>query len=1337
MEKELIGLCEKEDEAKITQVLSSVPFMELEKLIDGRISKGRGDPTPLIKAILFGSKADSVKGLERRIQVFKYCIKILQNNDIHTKVVANLVGYLLLEVDSLPPRCLADLASVYVEAIKTYCSNNGKYLELFPKILSSLELVEVVPYQGSELKGSEYKGHVLNSLCSTRWDNKSVIHLAAIFRDISLSPGELKFVLEKIIRMFPDLDFEELPPLVFQLLLLSTKGHRQLVLDGIISFFNTEEEKNKGKEVNVESMDLWETDNSMEQIRQTEGTIILHITFAAKQDQEITKEFLKSLKASQQSCVNKILSPFSLALILSLGRFDEQLFEFLKTTVLKCYKEREKYNDSWWVREMYPDKMDVAKTVLETVKNSTFGWDHVTQGLVQLGFLLMDAFGPKLAFGKTVEKPPPDALTPVNHACDLGAKVLQETFKLHEMVRPEILEQILNRVVIPSTPVRHYLELLSAMVLQAPLIFLESLPRIRETLNNLAFLPVATAEGLLHALQPLMKISMGLKDSLIILLRKSLFSRQLESRKIAVTGYLLLLKHFKVLGGLPCSQVTSQSLSSSQIEVHGAYNAATNEGFCLEILTNLRRCLSQQADIRLMLYEGLYEVLYRNSQLSLPILDMLHAQLMKFYEKGEDVQPPLKLDPCIVAQGDQIYIAEPLGMLVNGIQLCLRRSQESLEEEDLGSYQEVLESLTRRMIKSEMEDFELDKSADFSRGTGVGLKNNIFAILVLGIYEALMEYNLMTGKMSSGAYEDVIGLFKNYKKLCDVLREKAGDAAGKKGRSSASSKVPQSLLSLRSVTDTLGEVFNDFSETIHPSNSKLLRENTEFVKYLLTVANQKLQQLSSQGHCQGAEGHDKEKIFKYTSQLAKVFLNQYSTICSGGEENKQKKKLGSVFLEGLTLAFKTACSYYIQRIEEFLKSLGLHAGDGDTEDLSDDLFHKYIKLFQRLVITTVTGDDDDKNTKEGLSLLGIISMLSKHLQATGTQYAQIHNWLGKICMEHQIDDVNICKLLISQLLTMTTQMRSAMSLVRDISLDIHCQLGDVDQNVEVEDDSKFAIITHRTSAPTVLLLVLSQIERDLEDTDWAISKMRGKLMINSTPAADEVPTQREGQEKSVCTRLGTLITAFHELVQCAMPTGNCSESMLKSLTHFYTVSTNLCKYYQFMYSKSLGHFSARFEKLVKLSGTHLTQCAYAFVTYIQASAQELYQQQMEKKGKKGEKRKNADVGQAGKSRLIKEARSIPNLVFSIEQYEKFLIQLSKKSKINLMEHMKHSTSRDFRINTNTLQEALQDQATSESEEEQEDDVSGDENNNPQPETSPPPAKKKRLGGPKRAAITEK
>jgi hypothetical protein len=46
-------------------------------------------------------------------------------------------------------------------------------------------------------------------------------------------------------------------------------------------------------------------------------------------------------------------------------------------------------------------------------------------------------------------------------------------------------------------------------------------------------------------------------------------------------------------------------------------------------------------------------------------------------------------------------------MLVNGIQLCVRRSLENLEEEEIRPYQEILESLTKKMIKSEMEDFEL------------------------------------------------------------------------------------------------------------------------------------------------------------------------------------------------------------------------------------------------------------------------------------------------------------------------------------------------------------------------------------------------------------------------------------------------------------------------------------------------------------------------------------------------------------------------------------------------------------------------------------------------------
>lgn len=61
------------------------------------------------------------------------------------------------------------------------------------------------------------------------------------------------------------------------------------------------------------------------------------------------------------------------------------------------------------------------------------------------------------------------------------------------------------------------------------------------------------------------------------------------------------------------------------------------------------------------------------------------------------------------------------------------------------------------------------------------------------------------------------------------------------------------------------------------------------------------------------------------------------------------------------------------------------------------------------------------------------------------------------------------------------------------------------------------------------------------------------------------------------------------------------------------------------------------------------------------------------------------------ARVLRETKPIPNLIFAIEQYEKFLIFLSKRSKVNLMQHMKLSTSRDFKIKGNVLDVLLRDE----------------------------------------------
>lgn len=55
------------------------------------------------------------------------------------------------------------------------------------------------------------------------------------------------------------------------------------------------------------------------------------------------------------------------------------------------------------------------------------------------------------------------------------------------------------------------------------------------------------------------------------------------------------------------------------------------------------------------------------------------------------------------------------------------------------------------------------------------------------------------------------------------------------------------------------------------------------------------------------------------------------------------------------------------------------------------------------------------------------------------------------------------------------------------------------------------------------------------------------------------------------------------------------------------------------------------------------------------------QQQAEKAAKK----KGVGAGCVGtvRSAMVKESHSMPNLIYAIEQYERFLIQLSKKSKV--------------------------------------------------------------------------
>ncbi|KAI1235183.1 hypothetical protein IHE44_0002819 [Lamprotornis superbus] len=1199
----------------------------------------------------------------------------------------------MLEARQLPGHALAELANLFVDVIKGGSLTNGKSLELFSTVLTALaSSKENLAYGKGELNGEEFKKQLINTLCSSKWDPRSVIHLANMFRDIPLSGEELQFVVEKILRMFSRLDLQEIPPLVYQLLLLSAKGSKKTVLEGIISFFNQLDKKQKEEQRVPQSVDLEVATMPLDQLRHVEGTVILHIVSVINLDQDLGEELIRHLKAEQQKDPGRALCPFSVALLLSVAvkhRLQEQIFDFLKTSITRSCKDLQFLQASKFLQDLFPQQYDITAVIMEVVKNSAFGWDHVTQGLVDLGFSLMESYEPKKPFGgKAADNSYGLSKMPAQQACRLGASILLETFKVHEPIRSDILEQVLNRVLTKAaSPVSHFIDLLSNIVVSAPLVLQTSSSKVTETFDNLSFLPIDTVQGLLRAVQPLLKVSMSVRDSLILVLQKAIFSRQLDARKAAVAGFLLLLRNFKVLGSLSSSQC-SQAIGATQVQadVHACYNSAANEAFCLEILGSLRRCLSQQADVRLMLYEGFYDVLRRNSQLASSIMETLLSQIKQYYLPQPDLLPPLKLEGCIMAQGDQIFLQEPLAHLLCCIQHCLSWYKSTVhlcqgaeddeeEEEDVGfeqNFEEMLESVTRRMIKSELEDFELDKSADFSLSSGVGVKNNIYAIQVMGICEVLIEYNFKIGNFSKSKFEDVLGLFTCYNKLSEILREKAG-----KNKSALSNKTARSFLSMGFVSTLLTALFRDNAQS-HEESLAVLRSSTEFLRYAVSVALQKVQQLEETGQTDGPDGQNPEKMFQNLCKITQVLLWRYTSIPTVVEESGKKKgkSISLLCLEGLLRIFNTVQQLYSARIPQFLQALDIT--DGDAEETDINVTEKaafQIRQFQRSLVNQLSSAEDDFNAKEMQSLITVLSTLSKLLDPASQQVLLSLHVVAGIVWEggYQMGLASVGSDIVHVLY------KSPVGLLRELAQDIHACLGDIDQ-----------------------LLVLGQVDKVLEEVDWLIKKLTS--LGSDTSDSSQASNQTQALEKGIILQLGTLLTVYHELVQTALPAGSCVDTLLRSLSKTYTILTSLIKHYIQACRSSSNTIPGRLEKLVKLSGSHLTPQCYSFITYVQNIHSESLSFVDEKKKKK--KEGEAAAVSTVMAKVLRETKPIPNLIFAIEQYEKFLIHLSKKSKVNLMQYMKLSTSRDFRINASVLDSALQEHNSEDAENEPHNDQEG-------------------------------
>lgn len=129
----------------------------------------------------------------------------------------------------------------------------------------------------------------------------------------------------------------------------------------------------------------------MQYYSRLEGTVMLHISFAIKQDQDLGNELVKLIKNNKSNQ----LKLFNVACLLSaarIHRLQDTIFDLFKLSINSVYRDQEKADRSLWISEYSSLDSEVyGQVLLDVAERSASGWDQVVQSLTQLSLILIDS----------------------------------------------------------------------------------------------------------------------------------------------------------------------------------------------------------------------------------------------------------------------------------------------------------------------------------------------------------------------------------------------------------------------------------------------------------------------------------------------------------------------------------------------------------------------------------------------------------------------------------------------------------------------------------------------------------------------------------------------------------------------------------------------------------------------------------------------------------------------------------------------------------------------------------------------------------------------------------
>lgn len=1056
--------------------------------------------------------------------------------------------------------------------------------------------------------------------------------------------------------------------------------------------------------------------------------MLMHVAFAVKQDPALAREVVAAVKANAAG----VLNGFAVAVLLSVARvrrFNDGAVGVLRDAATTSRRDYRMSRRCKWL----PDRLKeesveaahcVEKALLKAVAESIGGREHVVPSIVQVGFLLLEATN-----GDPGEEDGPDE--GVMSTEEICVNMLKSLFETHEMARTEIIEQCKFRILSAkpqqSAPV---LRLLGCLVRSHPFPMLEYVAHLKELLDYFACMNDKISTGLINCILPLTKFSRDLKDYIILVVRKAMFKRE-DAVRIAATNAIVELivteSEYRKNEANPFQDSSSQPSSSQQPEIHREVGVELFQ----ELSGLLRRCLSQQARVKTVLYEGLIRIVTSDPDVADNVLDFLWPHFLNYYI--ENAECPLKMDSCFKVENAKVCMVEPLDCLLSCVSCILRAQQNSKchrprdaywkcfgfapsQDNEVGRsssrdlFMKGLSNIQKYLRKCLTEDQrgQTQEAGSASSSLEIVQCHNVF---MPGIVEVFVDF--AASKLAEAADEPKEKLEKEILELVDAhtgferktskSREKVarrrGDSRGATDRQTNEPKE-NSNASLLKLHEKRGEFMNSSlyelvvmcAKQCHadkydkgsqrPSQSKL-NQSSSLLSFALKACLEMFRSLTAKAS-DLAIGNLRRTRYEDVKNLAQPIVKLIWWLMLDSEQENggfkknttQGKKTVENKKDQLYLALTCFKELFKLSVSEDRSSdiidLLISSAPSNVEDMmeADQLLDND---------TTVTENPEKRGAHVFLNILKMLcaralsQSLSRESEAVSElifgisrklhpdQRHLVGHWAAGLCRKNTVQSPTTAQEMVKLAVHLMTT-PDDMILVHEMTTELKKLIASRDED-SVDSSEAFLIVNCKTKKSLVAVF-LHMVESSLIELEWGLGKLKAMLTLGygSSNVDEDQPaderTQRMFLEEALYSRSTSVVHVLSSFTHMSLKDSQ-AEQFLKLTAKFYKLLARISK--SQIAPKGYKQFipGLKFQKMAEVTCRMLTAPLYNFVFTLQES------EQPHKKGIL--------------AKIKRESKCIPDLIFQVEDYEKYLIQLSKLTKVNLLRHAKRSVARDFRI----------------------------------------------------------